>query len=218
MTKDTVTTAAPSAATPTQDVGAWPPPSTVVTLRWALATMEVRVLRTSPDDALMAMVTNQRRVSMPDEGAEMSVRWGDGRGLHERPVTLSARRSGLLHVSPAGPVSSTQRRQFFRAPVVIDLTIAAGDQRLEAVSTDLSEGGMRVTVKGVVHLPDEVTAAISLDGDRYELPSTVIRTVPLGGRAEVGLEFNDLPTPAANLIRRQVFTAQVAARRNGQLL
>lgn len=196
----------------------WPASSTIATLRWALATLEARVLRTSDDDALLALTTNHRAVSMPDDGADMQMRWGDLRGLHERPVQLTSRRAGLLHVAPLGPVSSTQRRQFFRAPVVIDLTIDDGERELHAVSTDLSEGGMRVTVRGAVTLPEEVTAAVVLHGDRYELPSTVIRTVPMGGRAEVGLSFKELPTSAADLIRREVFTAQVAARRNGQIL
>lgn len=197
----------------------WPAASTVVRLEWTLATIDARVLRAGEDDVLLALVGAGRNAAMPDEGGSMVLWWGDGRGLHERPIRLTSRRAGLLHIAPDGPVRTTQRRRFFRAPVTLDVTLEHDGATLPAVSTDLSEGGMRVTLRGAAppHRAD-VTAHLCLDGDAVALPLTVVRTAPNGTRLEVGLAFEDLPTPAADLIRREVFTAQVAARRNGQHL
>lgn len=194
---------------------AWPRPTATVMLRWALETVPARVMRHVDDDVVLAASVRAGR-GLPERGGRVSVGWSDERGLHERAGTVVGTRGGMLHLTGDGLARTTQRRRFFRAPVTIDLTLSDGSRRYRGRTVDLSEGGALAEVEGRRLLPSTtVTAVLHADGERFEVPATVVRHVQHGQQTQVSVAFADLPDHAASMIRRHVFDAQVAARKNG---
>lgn len=200
-------------------MSAWPEVRTVAHLKWGVSRVPGRVIRLSDDLLTVAMVLPRGTNPLPPPGGAVEVQWSNHVGLHERSTVLERHKAGLVHLSPAGPAHSRQRRQFFRAPVTIDLRVSDGTRHLDGVTIDLSEGGARATVQGEPLLPSTpVTTTLRFDNATHEIPSTVVRHIPRGHRGELGLAFDRVPKPTATKIRHHVFTAQVEARRNGQLL
>lgn len=194
----------------------WPERAAVATLVWSLTRAPARVMRSVDDSLTLAAVLPRGCRPLPKVGGELMIQWFDMSGLHERAAQVTSLKAGLLHVVPAGDARTIQRRRFFRAPVTIDLTIDDGARKVKGVTVDLSEGGTRAEVNAAVLLPQtRVTATLEVGAKRFEVPSKVVRNVTKGQTAEVGLQFGELPAAAANMIRKQVFTAQVKARRNG---
>lgn len=160
--------------------------------------------------ALAALPTGA--AALPRRGTEMMLRWGDQAGLHERPVVLAGQEGLLLHLGAAGSAETRQRRQFFRAPVTIDLTITDGRRAITGRTVDLSEGGARVVLAGRPPTPPAtVTAVFSVDGDSFDLPSRVLRATTGRQGVEAGIAFDELPERVADVIRREVYTAQIDA-------
>lgn len=196
---------------------AWPKRAAVATLVWSLTRAPARVMRSIDESLTLAAVLPRGCRPLPPVGGELMIQWFDMAGLHERPAQVTSLKAGLLHVVPSGDARTIQRRRFFRAPVTIDLTINDGARVMKGVTVDLSEGGTRAEVNATGLLPQtRVTATLQVGAKRYDVPSKVVRNVTKGRTAEVGLQFGELPTSAANMIRKQVFTAQVQARRNGR--
>ncbi len=190
---------------------AWPGASSVITLIWALSQAQGRVTRATQD--LLALALAAGHLPLPDIGASLGLRWGDIAGMHERPVSLQALRSGLVHVAPDGPASSLQRRRFYRAAVTLDATIDLGRHHLTGRTLDLSEGGSRVAVDGRSVITEAaVTTKLVLDTEAIDVPARVVRRVPAGREAHLGLEFGELPERSADQIRRRVLRAQISDR------
>ena len=194
-------------------------------------------------------------VEPPREGDEFELRWPAARGLQVLPVRLVERgRDGvsLWWCEPVGGVLLQQRRAFVRAqasgsaPVRVVLRWsgpdAGGDEhgaggRAEGTLVDLSEGGLRVRLRGwpggqdvpvLITLVVPEDAAPGPDGPggggpdvEHELRGTALRgrepdgVVTAVGVVDVSVQFEQ-PVPRADQLRALVFAWQRAERRAGR--
>lgn len=158
--------------------------------------------------------TGQRELSM------LTVTWQSHRGVHRLPCELLAvGASGaerLWWVSPSGPISVLQRRQFVRVPAALSLCLDGPCGPCSAVSVDISEGGLGCQLTGHKLDPwvfNTVTIPIN---DRAMVTS--IKPVRVGvdqatGQRLLGAGFVDLGRDTAVQLRRHVYARQILLRR-----
>jgi c-di-GMP-binding flagellar brake protein YcgR len=121
------------------------------------------------------------------------------------------------------PAKAIQRRSYVRVPLTgalprVDVTIAGTAE--EGRMVDISEGGMRIRVPEELGVTKGslVHVSVDLDGTQLELPSKVIRVLPVASRApggdaeqaeqvEIGVRFEENDD-----IRRWVLAEQLRRR------
>lgn len=198
--------------TGSSQVQPWPPPPAVARLIWLGGeVVHTRVDRTG--DELLAGRANMR-AQLPPPGTTAELEWDDDHALHIRLVTVVTAHGGMLEVAPLGPSERIQRRQFFRAETSLGATVGHGDSWVRAVAVDLSEGGARLRLEGDPPvIPAAVTTHLVVDGQQIVVPGRVVRDATTAG--DVGVAFDDISDGPKAAIRKQVFSAQLEARRKG---
>jgi hypothetical protein len=109
-----------------------------------------------------------------------------------------------------------QRRRYVRAdvllPVVVERTVEGGTERVEALTVDISEGGVQLVIQPPDLLPRSafVVVHLTLDGAAMRLSGDVLqsRERPDGGHTVI-VRFFDVRAGDADRIRRFAFSSQV---------
>jgi c-di-GMP-binding flagellar brake protein YcgR len=159
---------------------------------------------------------------------DASVAWTYPLGRMEYAVTTSpAHRTygPVWLLTPAGPLTRVQKREYFRAgvsvPVLVSWTdeppaVADADSQHEpephlvaGVVVDLSEGGLLASVRGALPpIGTAVESVMRIDDDEIAQAALVVRHVSFtGGGTGVALEFVD-PTLHGDRLRRVAFEAE----------
>lgn len=161
------------------------------------------------------------RIVMPEIGEGGLLVWGGGSNLRQAPIAVqeTIRHPGpmwLLRIT--APAGRCQRRAFVRADVTLPVVVRHPGGDLEVTAVDLSEGGMRCTVRVEpnVTVGDAVTAQFS-PGRPMTVSATVLR-LRRGDEdrpTDIGLSFDSLTIAEADDIRRYVFGRLLEQRRRG---
>ncbi|WP_370327660.1 flagellar brake protein [Euzebya sp.] len=214
------------------DAGArWPAAGSLVELSWRVQTFDASVLL-AEDEELICTPCPRAGLLVPHAPVEAMVRWTDADGAYTRPATMVLADGGHVRLEASGTTCRTQRRAYVRAPVAVEIVVEdleserpgvafafdADEHATSGWTSDLSEGGARVFLDGPPP-PQGAHVAVRLvvDGEAVDARAQVTRISEGPDRCEVGLTFEQLAPSDADVIRRQVFTAQVEARRNGVL-
>ncbi|MFL6162265.1 MAG: PilZ domain-containing protein [Jatrophihabitantaceae bacterium] len=186
------------------------------------------------EDAGDGVLVLARPLTLPlehqfDFGRPLFVSWPDPEGLTEATVTLVGTRMREhlgLWVTEVIEVHRHQRRQFVRVPALgpIELVSSGGEPgapfpHVAGHLVDISEAALRCALQA----PDAealtqvsgLLVSFALDGDRFTLPATLLRTEPSRKDylvTECVLTFSIDDREAAEL-RRRVFQEQVKIRR-----
>lgn len=168
--------------------------------------------------------------------ALFELEWSSERGLLKVPVSyLGDHDEGTLwQLEICGPITTSQRRRFVRAPLSIPVQLFVGavlkagvpDLRnatsLDGTLLDLSEAGGRMVVpRGAPHAGLLATGApvhlqMTLAGESLLLPGSVhsaLPAVPPGGDALCVVVILRDPGPFGTTLRKAVLRAQVDARK-----
>jgi c-di-GMP-binding flagellar brake protein YcgR len=140
------------------------------------------VLAMPPREILLSLASGAMAPAALQPGAQVIVSFATTMGLHRG-------RTAVLRVSPGNtvavalarfaPVSTAQRRQFFRVSATLMVKLEVGPTRASslphedarALTQDLSSGGMRVETTLVLSLGDRVKATVETPrGLRKYLP------------------------------------------------
>ncbi len=192
----------------------WPLPRARIRAEWDGGNLTTRVMRPVDELTILCRIPDDlRHDELPDPDTVTQLMWADPDGLWTRPVRLGHVTFALMTLVAEGPSTHQQRRRFYRASVGLDVTLVAGARQRRGRTHDLSEGGAYLHIDGSPPPPaTEVTARMTVDGKEVTVPGRVVRSSDEGLHSEVGVAFGDMRTPVADLIRKEVFTAQVKAR------
>jgi hypothetical protein len=151
---------------------------------------------------------------------DATLTWTEPTGRISRAVVAhpGRRRYGAVWVlSTDGPAIRAQERRHFRAHVAVPARMSweepTGTDDLEerhcdAVTIDISEGGVLALVRAIPPEIDSVVDTVLLiDGRELHGPATVVRHVPYPGGVGVGVTFPDRHANADRL-RRAAFEAE----------
>jgi hypothetical protein len=147
--------------------------------------------------------------------------WGAGSNLRQAPVAVletTRRPEPTWLVRLTAPAARCQRRSFVRADVHLPVVLRHPDADLEVTAVDLSEGGMRCSVRAeaAVKVGDSVVAEFSA-GRQLSVPAAVARVLR-GDKdkpTDLGLSFVGVTMSDADTIRRYVFGQLLEQRRRG---
>lgn len=144
---------------------------------------------------------------LPAVGEQTTLCWSSWRGLHEALVVRRPDLHGLVRLVLVAPPSSLQRRRFARVAAAVPVRLLLADgTRVDAVSLDLSEGGLQLVLPHPTALPDEL--AVELPA----VPTTqAARVVRQDEQGRAALAFVP-PVPAARALRSDVLARQARAR------
>jgi c-di-GMP-binding flagellar brake protein YcgR len=155
-------------------------------------------------------------------GRRVAVAWWERNGEHVLVARIARvfddRTIPLWALKAEGPAQVVQRRQFVRVPAIGHITLDVAGRLVEGAMIDLSENGMRVSVKRQHRLEvgQSFTTKVPL-GEFGELPvrGQVRRTTDRASppRVELGVEFVNLPDHDRDLIRKHLFALMREQRR-----
>jgi len=137
-----------------------------------------------------------------------------------------------LHIQRVSPVRKTQRRDYFRLPIVMDAKIKIPDgivkekrifkgkieeveeiqyKEIEVVTKDISGGGLRGVINDQVDIGTEVKTVLNLDNRTIEVDSTVVRCMVIPDsiiRYDLGIKFNEMDEKIRSRIITFIFERQ----------
>lgn len=154
-------------------------------------------------------------------GVTVELSWTTLHGTATRSAVIDEVRSGNLPLwvlRGAGGVRWAQRRSYVRVPVAAPLILTVDGRRVHATVVDLSEGGMRCTVRGRASMAigDLVDTSLRVEEGEVPVMARAVRVIPAGSDLlEIGLQFVDITVANADRIRRTVFATQVRSRAMG---
>ncbi len=193
----------------------WPPARSRVRADWDSGVVITRVMRpVDPQTIICVIPDDVRHDQLPPVGVEVTLSWADPDGVWRRTAEIGRLSFSLLTLVAKGEATREQRRQFYRAPIDLDVTLVDGARQTRGHLLDLSEGGARVSLTPGSPTPSTtVTTRMLMDGQHLVVPGNVVRTDDSSAHTEVGLEFPTLTGIVADVIRRHVFNAQVRRRK-----
>jgi hypothetical protein len=161
------------------------------------------------------------RIVLPEVGEGGLLIWGGGSNLRQAPLAVleTARRPDpTFLVRLTATPGPCQRRSFVRSEANVPVIVRLPDAEIEAVTIDLSEGGLRCNtpLDVDVRIKDSVVAEFHA-GRPFTVPATVAR-IRRGNKdrpTELGLSFTGLSMAEADKIRRYVFSQLLEQRRRG---
>ncbi len=193
----------------------WPPTGTPVELRTGATTIPSRVVGT---DGPALMIARPRRQTMT-VGTPVAVQWEGSTGPITRDAVIDLvlpELGGWRLVPLAETPAIPQRRRFTRVTLLTQVQLLGQDVAIPARTLDLSEGGISVSVPSrTAEVGDTMTTVLALRGERWSLPSTVLRVDQHGDATVLGLAFTEVPLRCAEAIRRAVFSEQIRQRTRG---
>jgi c-di-GMP-binding flagellar brake protein YcgR len=179
------------------------------------------------DDRRGAMVVRSpawegHSVTVPP-GTRMAMLWSTPGGEHimvAQLVAVAGETIPLWVVRAEGPPQKAQRRNFVRVEMLTRIPLIVNGVEVQATSLDLSEGGLRVSVK----LSDRVTQGqpiyviLQIGETELQLEADVMRTWERTNppRLDVGLKFTNLTPQQRDLIREHVFSLLRKQRRRSE--
>ena len=122
---------------------------------------------------------------------------GDGDGVHWR-------------LRATGPAVHSQRRQAVRGRVAVPVTATCGEARCPGATVDLSETGLRASVRAEGDPPAEGSEAqlvVELEDGPLSTKAEIIRTQDRGPTWLLSMRFVGLPERDQDRVRRRVFQA-----------
>jgi hypothetical protein len=154
---------------------------------------------------------------LPPVGADVAVRWSSWRGLHEC-VGVRVADGESLRVELHEP-TCLQRREFARvaASVPVRLHLLDGST-VDAVSLDLSEGGLRLVLHDCPPLPDDLVVELAFLPGCEPQPARIVRrddgdtTDTTDPATTLAVAFIP-PVRPARALRSDVLARQARARR-----
>ena len=177
-------------------------------------TLESRVIQS--DDRRGAMVV--RSPAWEGEsvtaaiGTRMAMLWSTPGGEHIMVaglVAIAEDRIPVWVVRAESPPQMAQRRNYVRVDTLSRITIIAAGLEVHATSLDLSEGGMRISVKLSDRLSEGQVVSLGVDmgGSTMPVLAQVMRTWERTNppRVDVGLKFIELSPQETDQIRERVF-------------
>lgn len=151
-------------------------------------------------------------------GGELSLSWTSDRGLHH----LEAQLQGRLEEPPRwrlavlAPPQRQERRAGYRVPVMGGAEVCLDGVWHHASLVDLSEGGLRCLLASDAAVRERWPCRIRLDvvRDGLELSGVVVRVREgVDAKADLGVQFVDVPTAAGDELRRYLHEAQLELER-----
>ena len=154
-------------------------------------------------------------------GTRMAMLWSTGAGEHIMVaglVAIAEDRIPVWVVRAESPPQMAQRRNYVRVDMLSRITLNVAGADIQATSLDLSEGGMRVSVKPNNRISEGQSVSVTLDmGDKNTMAvrAEVMRTWDRTGppRIDAGLQFKDLSKQETDAIRERVFVLLRQQRR-----
>lgn len=155
-------------------------------------------------------------VDVLEQDNRLFVTWTVANGRREFPARLLRSETSpvpMWYVAPTGPTVAIQRRRFARVQTSGAFEIVLADEPLPATLLDLSEGGLRCTVRKPVQIERyvPVVARLSFLPQPAEAPGQVIRVIEQPEVLDVGITFDD-PAALGDEIRKFVFAVQLQQR------
>lgn len=185
------------------------------------------------EDAALCIVAPMGPVGDPvpvEPGEPLLVVWSSDRGL----LQASSRLRRVAHdvvelwVVDVAQVERSQRRQAFRLPLVVPVTLRAASREITGETADLSETGLRcrVPATSAPEVADRLEITLVLvDEEPLILDGEVARVqllerpapepapgTPPPREAELGIAFLELEGSVAEQLRRFVFEEQLRRR------
>ncbi len=206
---------------------ALPEPGTDVRLRLegdpAHRTLEARVLQS--DTRRHALVIRspswQGNTVAAPIGTRVAIAWWVREGEHvavARIVSVAGETIPKWVLRAEGPAHVAQNRDFVRVDMVGRITLDAIGMVADATMLDLSEGGMRCTVKPHQRLNkgQTVETTLSLGNEQVPVKAEIMRATDRHDppRIELGLRFVDMSERSNDAIRRYVFEVLREQRRH----
>jgi hypothetical protein len=171
----------------------------------------------SAEDGVLVLKTmgldEPKRVGLK-AGDRVEVFWArvlDSRVVPATVAAVEGATDSRWRLRVTGPVEVSQRRPAVRARVAIPVVLTTGEQTIETVTDDLSEGGARIVVEATGTLPEPGTSLdvhLDLNGSDLTARAQVIRVITLEtGRKFLSVGFSGLSEREQDRIRRRVFQA-----------
>lgn len=144
-----------------------------------------------------------------------------------------------IHIQRVSPIRKTQRRDYYRLPVVMDAKVKIPDgirkekrifkgkieeveeiqyKELEIVTKDISGGGLRAIANECIEPGVNVIATLNLNGRVIEVDSEIVRCIVVPDsiiRYDIGLKFNDMDEKIRSRIITFIFEKQRNLRKKG---
>lgn len=163
------------------------------------------------DDDVVVVVACPAGVDAAEHHFEAEVAWTHPLGRVSCPVaTHPGRRpyGAVWILTPRGPAQRLQERRHFRARMAVPLHLEWEETCSDAVTVDLSEGGLLALLRGEApEVGTVLDTTLHVDGAALSGPATVIRHVPYPGGVGIGVMFPE-PNPHADRLRRAAFDAE----------
>ena len=127
-----------------------------------------------------------------------------------------------MKIEKVGQISKTQRRNFFRLEVLLNVLIRIKNNLNDEIKTvaaftkDLSGGGVRLISKESLVLESMVTLIIDTKKEPIEVEGKVVRCVPFNNNDfDVGIIFEDIDEAVRTRIISFIFEEQRKMRKKG---
>ncbi|RKD27766.1 c-di-GMP-binding flagellar brake protein YcgR, contains PilZNR and PilZ domains [Caminicella sporogenes DSM 14501] len=122
----------------------------------------------------------------------------------------------LLYINKTGSIRKMQRREFFRLDIILNVIIEINNdenevKQINAISKDISGGGIRIICKEKLNLNRLLKCIIPLDNETIELNGKVVRCqkVPDSiSKYDIGIEFVDIDESIRKKIISFIFKKQ----------
>lgn len=150
---------------------------------------------------------------IPPVNSDVCLRWSSWRGMHECAGHRLVDPDGVLRVRVHESPTCLQRRQYARVPASVPVRLHLdGGQSLDAVSLDLSEGGLRLVLRSCPGLPEELLVELATLPPPGTLQlARVVRQDEADGTTTLVLAFVP-PVAQAKALRRTVLARQARNR------
>lgn len=150
----------------------------------------------------------------------------EGTGVISCEVVIEKRlRNGdivLLLLEQISEVRRTQRRRHYRLPTLLEAELLVENrpqiERIQAVSKDLSAGGIRLVTPKQLFRQEHVRLKVDLNGEPLSLHSSVLESVaitPESMRFDTRFLFESLDLDQERIIVAYIFDEQRKRRRRG---
>ncbi|WP_336250348.1 PilZ domain-containing protein [Stomatohabitans albus] len=142
---------------------------------------------------------------------EIIVRWSAGAALYEAPCMRNDNAITRSTLSVCGNVRRIQRRDAFRVPIDMRVTIEGEELSATGISGDISEGGISIFVRNTRDLAhnEVIQCSFTLNEKSFITKAKVIRTDEVVRGTRVALSWVDPSSQMMDTIRKAVFDAQL---------
>lgn len=162
----------------------------------------------------LPVVNRQYLIARNKDKIKVSIKKDDGiYSFVTTVITRSAKPYAHIKLNMPKNLVREQRREFFRLPlnILVYYNILDDDERLKAVSLDISGGGIRMVTKKDLNMKDHLSITFELDnGDRFNDVEVKIKRKDNRSedQFEYGLEFIDVNDEIRQRIISYLFMLQ----------